>query len=152
MKRADWITRGEKATAPKHALYQAVSWLVDGVPRLFQRDEHICLENYDAASLEKLITWVDKKLGACFTPAKPYELEYYWCDPIDDDNELPEGMTWDPTACRLIPEGSAPVPAIVTAKSQPKRTSAKPATAKRTSTIKTSPQAPNSSAKPRKRP
>jgi len=111
VKRAAWITRGEKSSEPMHATYQAVSWLVDGVPMLFQRDEHIYLENYDAASLEKLITWADKKLGACFTAAKPYDQEYYWCDPIDDDNELPEGITWDPTTCTLVPEDSVPTPA-----------------------------------------
>ena len=111
VKSAAWIIRGEKSSEPRHATYQAVSWLVDGVPMLFQRDEHIYLENYDAASLEKLITWADKKLGACFTAAKPYDQEYYWCDPIDDDNELPEGITWDPTTCTLVPEDSVPTPA-----------------------------------------
>jgi len=121
--RTQWITESApervvvKSFGREREIDTVSSWHIDGVPTLFQRGENISMENYDAASLEKLVTWADKKLGACFTTAKPYDQEYYWCDPWDDDAYMPEGMTWDPTTCTLVPEDSAPTPAEAVSKS-----------------------------------
>jgi len=117
-----WISPGPKQVRVLQTFGRRVEvkraewWKVGGKAVLFLDDGHIRLQGCDAATLEKLCTWADEQLGACFTKAAPYEEEYLWCDPGDGESDPPAGHLWDPTTCTLGPatgtgSGRTPAPA-----------------------------------------